>query len=71
MAGLWRGAVPNIGRNAIVNVAEIVCYDVVKDCFLKYTAFEDNIKLHFSAAFVSGFVTTVSFQNFISQQMVC
>ena len=29
-AGLYRGLAPNIGRNAIVNVAETVVYDTVK-----------------------------------------
>jgi solute carrier family 25 (mitochondrial uncoupling protein), member 8/9 len=59
LPGLWRGAMPNIGRNAVVNVAEIVCYDIVKDSLLKYTTFEDNIKCHFTAAFIAGFCTTV------------
>jgi solute carrier family 25 (mitochondrial uncoupling protein), member 8/9 len=59
LPGLWRGAMPNIGRNAVVNVAEIVCYDIVKDSLLKYTAFDDNIKCHFTAAFIAGFCTTV------------
>lgn len=58
--GLWKGAMPNIGRNAIVNVAEIVCYDVVKDSLLKYTTFEDNIGCHFTAALIAGFATTVA-----------
>lgn len=60
MKGLWKGAVPNIGRNAIVNVSEIVCYDIIKDCLLKYTAMEDNIPCHFSAAVIAGFATTVA-----------
>lgn len=30
MPGLWKGTLPNVSRNAIVNVAEIVCYDVFK-----------------------------------------
>ena len=33
MAGLWKGTLPNVSRNAIVNVAEIVCYDVFKVFF--------------------------------------
>lgn len=57
--GLWKGAMPNIGRNAIINVAEIVCYDVVKDCLLHYTAIPNDIRLHFSAAVIAGFAATV------------
>lgn len=59
MKGLWRGAAPNVGRNAIVNVAEIVCYDIVKDCLIQYAQMEDNIKCHFSAATIAGFATTI------------
>jgi len=57
--GLWKGAVPNIFRNSIVNVSEIVCYDIVKDCLMKYLMMKDNIQCHFSAAVIAGFATTV------------
>lgn len=52
--GLWRGAMPNIGRNAIVNVTETVCYDVIKDCLLMHTMLKDNIYCHLTAAFFAG-----------------
>jgi len=58
--GLWKGAMPNIGRNAVVNVSEIVCYDIIKDCLLHYANMQDNIKCHFTAAVIAGFVTTVA-----------
>lgn len=54
--GLWKGAMPNIGRNAIVNVSEIVCYDIVKECLMIYGGMRDNIYCHFSAAVVAGTV---------------
>lgn len=54
VAGLWKGAMPNIGRNAVVNVSEIVCYDIVKDCLLNYTKMNDNIFCHFTAAIIAG-----------------
>lgn len=54
VAGLWKGAMPNIGRNAVVNVSEIVCYDIVKECLLKYTRLNDNIYCHFTAAIIAG-----------------
>ncbi|XP_058828094.1 dicarboxylate carrier SLC25A8-like [Topomyia yanbarensis] len=57
--GLWKGTAPNIGRNAIINVAEIVCYDVVKDCLLTYTHIPNDVRLHFSAAVIAGFAATV------------
>lgn len=52
--GLWKGAMPNIGRNAIVNVSEIVCYDIVKDCLMFYGEMRDNIYCHFTAAVIAG-----------------
>lgn len=52
--GLWKGATPNISRNAVVNVSEIVCYDIVKDCLIVYGQMRDNIYCHFTAAVVAG-----------------
>lgn len=57
--GLWKGAIPNIVRNSIVNVSEIVCYDLVKDLLIKYANMRDNIACHFSSAVIAGFATTV------------
>ncbi|NXN69341.1 UCP3 protein, partial [Himantopus himantopus] len=33
--GLWRGTLPNITRNAIVNCGELVTYDLIKDALLR------------------------------------
>ena len=33
--GLWKGLLPNITRNAIVNAAELVTYDLVKETILE------------------------------------
>lgn len=52
--GLWKGAIPNIARNSIVNVSEIVCYDIVKDLLIEYARMKDNISCHFSAAVIAG-----------------
>lgn len=59
--GLWKGAMPNIGRNAVVNVSEIVCYDIVKECLIVYGKMRDNIYCHFTAAVVAGSVFFVWF----------
>ncbi|XP_031616348.1 mitochondrial uncoupling protein 2-like [Contarinia nasturtii] len=58
--GLWKGAMPNIGRNAVVNVSEIVCYDIVKECLIVYGDMRDNIFCHFTAAVIAGFAATVA-----------
>lgn len=73
--GLWKGATPNIGRNAVVNVSEIVCYDIVKDCLIVYGQMRDNIYCHFTAAVVAGtdkFLSHFDYQLFIiTLAMVC
>ncbi|XP_049597557.1 dicarboxylate carrier UCP2 [Syngnathus scovelli] len=57
--GLWKGSMPNITRNAIVNCAELVTYDIIKEVILKYNLMTDNLPCHFTAAFGAGFCTTV------------
>ena len=48
------GFTPNVMRNAIVNVAETVCYDITKDTLLYYNLLQNGIPLHFSAAAAAG-----------------
>lgn len=57
--GLWKGCMPNITRNAIVNCAELVTYDLIKEVILNYDIMTDNLPCHFTAAFGAGFCTTV------------
>lgn len=58
--GLWRGTFPNVSRNAIVNVSEIVCYDIIKDTFIFYNVMTDSVPCHFVSAVIAGFCTTVA-----------
>ncbi|KAB1251144.1 Mitochondrial uncoupling protein 3 [Camelus dromedarius] len=57
--GLWKGTLPNITRNAIVNCAEMVTYDVIKEKLLDYHLLTDNFPCHFVSAFGAGFCATV------------
>ncbi|XP_077350370.1 dicarboxylate carrier UCP2-like isoform X2 [Festucalex cinctus] len=57
--GLWKGCLPNIARNAIVNCSEMVTYDIIKERILQYKLMTDNMPCHFTAAFAAGFCTTV------------
>lgn len=59
MAGLWSGLGPNVARNSIVNAAELVCYDTIKDLLMRKLLMPDNLGTHFTAAFSAGFVATV------------
>ena len=51
---LISGMYSNMARNTIVNVSEIVCYDIVKTSILKKKLFEDNIYCHFTSASITG-----------------
>ncbi|XP_068786924.1 dicarboxylate carrier UCP2-like [Struthio camelus] len=57
--GLWKGTYPNIVRNAIVNCAEVVTYDLVKEALLQSNLMTDNLPCHFTAAFGAGFCATL------------
>jgi len=59
MKGLYKGTMPNVARNCIINVGEIVVYDIVKDTILSYGILEDGISCHFSAAVTAGFTATL------------
>ncbi|ELT91357.1 hypothetical protein CAPTEDRAFT_19278 [Capitella teleta] len=59
MRGLWRGALPNITRNAIVNATELVSYDLIKEAIVRHHLLSDNMPCHFVSAFGAGFCTTV------------
>uniref|UniRef100_H0WLQ1 Uncoupling protein 3 n=1 Tax=Otolemur garnettii TaxID=30611 RepID=H0WLQ1_OTOGA len=59
LRGLWKGTFPNITRNAIVNCAEMVTYDIIKEKLLDYRLFTDNFPCHFVSAFGAGFCATL------------
>uniref|UniRef100_A0A6I8P477 Uncoupling protein 3 n=1 Tax=Ornithorhynchus anatinus TaxID=9258 RepID=A0A6I8P477_ORNAN len=57
--GLWKGTVPNITRNAIVNCAEMVTYDLIKESLTDHHLMTDDFPCHFVSAFGAGFCATV------------
>jgi solute carrier family 25 uncoupling protein 8/9 len=56
VAGLWTGVGPNIGRNALINAAELASYDQVKQSLLQTGHFKDNEVTHVLAGLGAGFV---------------
>jgi len=56
--GLWKGSIPNIARNCIVNACELVTYDYTKSFILNSGLMTDNLPCHSVSAFITGFVTT-------------
>lgn len=58
-AGLYKGTMPNICRNCIINVGETVVYDAAKDGLIASGYFVDGIPCHFTAAVAAGFCATL------------
>jgi solute carrier family 25 uncoupling protein 8/9 len=54
----FSGTLPNITRNAVVNAAELVSYDLIKENLIHYKLLSDNFPCHFISAFGAGFITT-------------
>ncbi|XP_043841498.1 LOW QUALITY PROTEIN: mitochondrial uncoupling protein 2-like [Dromiciops gliroides] len=59
LQGLWKRTSPNVACNAIVNCAELVTYDLIKDALLKAHLMTDDLPCHFTSAFGAGFCTTI------------
>lgn len=57
--GLYRGTFPNIARNSIINVGEIVVYDAVKEAFINRGIMKDGVPCHFTSAVIAGFTATL------------
>ncbi|XP_043855208.1 mitochondrial uncoupling protein 3 isoform X2 [Dromiciops gliroides] len=57
--GLWKGTLPNITRNAIVNCAEMVTYDMIKEALIDHHLMTDSFPCHFVSAFAAGFCATI------------
>lgn len=57
---LWRGVIPTMGRAMVVNAAQLASYSQAKELLLNTKYFEDNLKCHFTASTISGFITTVA-----------
>ncbi|EPS59739.1 hypothetical protein M569_15066, partial [Genlisea aurea] len=55
ISALWTGLGPNVGRNAIINAAELASYDQVKQSILKIPGFSDNVLTHLVAGLGAGF----------------
>jgi solute carrier family 25 (mitochondrial uncoupling protein), member 8/9 len=56
VAGLWTGVGPNIGRNALINAAELASYDQVKQMLLQSGHFKDNEVTHVLSGLGAGLV---------------
>jgi len=57
--GLYRGTLPNIGRNCIINIGETVVYDAVKDGLISSGYLRDGVWCHLASALVAGVTATL------------
>jgi len=55
----WQGFGVNATRMSVVNMSELVTYDVIKELILEYGFLKNNIYCHFTSAFIGGLVTTI------------
>ncbi|CAG9467633.1 unnamed protein product [Pedinophyceae sp. YPF-701] len=55
LLGLWRGVGPNVGRNSVINAAEMATYDQFKEFFLSM-GMADGVGCHVLSALGAGFV---------------
>ncbi|CEF73587.1 unnamed protein product [Fusarium graminearum] len=53
---MFRGWLPNSSRAMFMTAGQLASYDISKSLLLKYTPMEDNLKTHFTASFIAGFV---------------
>lgn len=58
IAALWTGLGPNVGRNAIINAAELASYDAIKQVLLGAGA-TDGVPVHLAAGLGAGFFAVV------------
>jgi len=58
-SGLYRGTMPNIARNCIINVGETVVYDAAKDYLISSSILPDGIQCHLSSAVIAGVTATL------------
>ena len=52
------GVLPNMFRNSIVNVSELVSYDLIKEQLVTRRLLRDAMPCHMLSAVCAGFVTT-------------
>ncbi|PVH83706.1 mitochondrial carrier [Cadophora sp. DSE1049] len=55
---LFRGVWPNSMRAVLMTASQLASYDGFKNVLIEFTPMEDNLKTHFSASFLAGFVAT-------------
>jgi solute carrier family 25 uncoupling protein 27 len=58
IAGLYKGWQPNVARAGLVNIGELVAYDLSKKYMIQ-NGFQDHIGTHFACSLYSGLCATI------------
>ena len=65
MKRAWRGLQANQFRLAVVNVSELVTYDIVKDTMIDMKLMKDNSACHFTSAAIAGLLQKISSKPYL------
>lgn len=57
--GLFKGLSPTVSRAVILNAVQLSSFEQAKELLKKYTGITTPTLLHFTASFISGFLSTV------------
>nr|VZI01060.1 unnamed protein product [Spirometra erinaceieuropaei] len=60
LLALWRGAVPTMGRAAVVNVAQLVSYSQFKQMILEHKLMTDGVGVYLVSSMCSALITTIA-----------
>ncbi|KAI9712756.1 MAG: Mitochondrial dicarboxylate transporter [Bogoriella megaspora] len=55
---LWKGVWPNSARAVLMTASQLASYDSFKRMLLEKTSMQDDLRTHFTASFMAGFVAT-------------
>lgn len=58
VTSLWRGVWPNSARAVLMTASQLASYDAFKRLLITNANMSDNLKTHFTASFLAGFVAT-------------
>lgn len=56
LGGLWRGLVPNMLRNSVINAVELASYDEIKYQIISRGLLQDGVGCHFVSSAVEFFI---------------
>jgi len=59
IGGLWRGLLPNILRNSVINAVELASYDEIKYQIISHGILKDGLPCHIVSSAGAGFLAVI------------